>query len=642
MPSRLVWLAALTVCALVLWLLSREQDSDPDLPRVDPVQTTGAAPESSADSSEREPVPGPAGEDVTGEPADSEAAGAHGPAWSEVLVVDDFAKPVAACRLVAWRGAKFDRSVRAPGVDAVTRDGWTAADGVWRFEYEDGLRIWAEKDGVGRSGTVRVGRPGARQVVTLHRPIMVRGVVVEGVDTPVSGAAVDVSRSGGRFGGPRMVPDRVSTDRDGRFELDVGPGGLYSIRAEKGEVSTFPVRFDTISDESDHEIVLRFPGGFTLRGVVASEGADRGLGVVRAWSTMDDGTGFRVDNWKGTVKVGKDGAFELTLPKPGEYAAVWNPDRRLPSMVREFAVTTDRPVENVTLRSAPASEIAGTITRPDGMPVPGVHVYLRPDVDSVHPMDMDVRKLFGVVDAVTSSETGSFRFEDVHPGTPWRLTVCPRNDATELRVERSGLRAGDTNVSVLLSALELSGCYVTGRVVTAAGEPEEDFDLRWTRVLDAGGTRTSSGSVPDLSIEKERFRFGPVAPGTRCFVVADARPESGEIWSAASSLLTVDQDEVDVLLRVPELGRVSVLVKDAEGRPAPAVPVFGVPEPRPPWYRRFRRPQTSGEDGRMEWTLLHPTRWRFGVRRGADVVTERFVDVREGGLVSVELVLPPG
>ncbi len=435
------------------------------------------------------------------------------------------------------------------------------------------------------------------------------GGVVEGVvrrkdGTPAAGVKVMVMRG--------MMPDldhSTETDAAGRYRLEhlaPGPTTIMAMLVEPGAEGFDPsgLQVRAVTVEAGKTIRVDFPegaGGIALSGRVLEEGRP-----VPAQLTFVQESGGLV-----SAKSDEEGRYRVELPAAGTWSvAVMRLAGRSEREAGETRVLVARTTtrievpENVPALARdihlPAATVLGAAHDPEGNPVAGATVVLRP-ADEDETASAPVAR---------TGRDGTFRLRWVPEGTWTLVAMAPRHAWQETGPIDVGEK-GEVEVDVTLPPVE----PVPVRVADPSGNPVPGARVL---VLDA--------PVPDL---------GPlVGAGTdeNGLLQLDTLPEGSWQVAAVSPRFGIAVGEVIApapgtevqAISFEETAPVTLLVRDEGGKPVrgarlgslrpangpealPAVALAGF------LLGRQQGPVSDG-DGRLSLPPLPPGKWTGNVR----------------------------
>ncbi|MBL9079738.1 MAG: carboxypeptidase regulatory-like domain-containing protein [Planctomycetes bacterium] len=307
-----------------------------------------------------------------------------------------------------------------------------------------------------------------------------------------------------------------------------------------------------IQDEPSIEpLVARFRGLFTQGVYVETRAVRRELGRTQS---------------------APDGTFTITGLPPGRVFLDGRSDGwfvRTPGTAR-LAAGEIKP--GVELRAVPGGRVRGVVLGPDGAPLGGAHVSLRPGLNSFlgQITDRQYRWLETVSDA-----DGRFDLPGVPAGQGYTATAIAPAMALE---EVHGVDVREAQVTEV-TLRGHAGAFVAGRVVDGSGAPVANANVAMvyldiSRVLFSADGR----QAPITTDAAGRFAIEHVAAGRVAFVAAADRQAPSQI----EELAVVDHGRYeDLVLQLAEGVTVRGRVVDDERRPVAGAAVELRPFERP-------------------------------------------------------------
>ena len=298
----------------------------------------------------------------------------------------------------------------------------------------------------------------------LVKGVILRGSVIDGeTGKPLPNVAVATYGPHCPRSNAMCLPSK--TDEQGRFQFRVPPGGVwvYVQGIPEGYVHSEGCDADvTVKEGEEGEpVTLRVQRGGEVSGVVVDE---MGFPVTGATVTAQQ------EGWsQPSTTTGKGGRFTLTgLARKGEITVAAE-DKRVrteyPVKLRGDQLPTT-PLRLV-MKAAVKMKVTGRVVDPDGGPLRGVAVTM----ENTRPVGQGMYRTEPPRQTETN-EGGEFAFEEIEADS--RVTL--RAALGGHRYLRGGAvpeGGGETRTAEDLVLLPL-GQTVSGRVVTASGEPQPD------------------------------------------------------------------------------------------------------------------------------------------------------------------------
>jgi protocatechuate 3,4-dioxygenase beta subunit len=513
-------------------------------------------------------------------------------------VEDELGAPIAGARVTA----RLERDDVAPPWEAVA-----GADGAFALGAlpRDGqVRLGVEAEGyeaAGRRAVIARGPDDARGAplrIVLRRTGALGGVVREG-GAPVAGAAVALVGSG-------VWPARsVTTDADGRYRFSGVPGGVYELRATRGDAVSAPREGVTLLPGAAREDVdLSLAPGATLKGVVWDADGDRPI-VGAEILVGEEALSFAPR----AARSGEGGRFEVRGLRPREHGVGVRADGFVPQT--GIAARPGEAPLRVALRRA--ATIAGIVVDSRGEPVRGAQIEVAGTLESGAPV-------------LPTGGAEAFRASlfALQLGGPQPLRSAGELGVTAGRVPPIPLVP--SLVGTTGRAAELGGYAGGGAHEDAPAEPASLGGASGPGAGAAGsGFARAFASGPD-----GRFRVTGVPPGRIQLVVRHVRYAASVL---PPRLVTAGATLEDVQVVLDEGGWVDGRVVDARGFPMEAVRVELSSEREP-----YPRALLAGRDGRFEMRGVLGDVVLTAYPAGLPAVRER-VTVGSGARVEVTLRL---
>jgi protocatechuate 3,4-dioxygenase beta subunit len=489
------------------------------------------------------------------------------------VVVDDQGKPVAGVEI---------KAIIHPGARAMDR--WdsggsarTTAAGRFRIPRLAGgvahqLRLTRKGYAPATADVppAEPGSPSSELRIVLRKGRTASGRVVDSADKPVARAWVvlEPEPSGGMMirmmsGSDDSGRFEAVADASGRFELPDVPAGTFQLLAGGSGYAPITVPGLAVPEGSGATdlgtvVLVR---GVALEGYVTDP---KGRPVEGARISVEESGANPMMSRprppeESPVLTAADGFFRIADRRAGELLDV---EARRAGYAKGSAPGVQVPSEQpVRIVLQPSSAVEGRAADSDGKPVAGAQILLIADA----PAGLGRGFVMFSSDSVKetrSGDEGSFRIEDVAPGTYQLKAMASGRQAAD----RGGLevRSGQdlTGVEIVLT----SGGIVEGRVLSSgrpvAGariEMAEPSALGTSRMLIRAGTSSDGDGY---------YRLDGVAPGSRTFKA------QREGFSTAVRDLEVRPGENALDFAMEEGVEVSGRVVDDGGVPVPAARVF--------------------------------------------------------------------
>jgi hypothetical protein len=382
--------------------------------------------------------------------------------------------------------------------------------GTGRFEFtlsqSEGLSISA----VSRSHSINVFHPpgtlrdGQEIVITLHERAILRGRLVYANDGEgVSPASVSVYGAGGF--------DSRQTTRtllDGSFTLPYLGAGIFTVEASHDDSPGFVHSEQVqISGNPDEVVIVRFPGGDYLEGIVTDPDGQPIAGAIVVWhlyqpqSTQTDEEGrFRISRLYSETRI-----QQLTVSAEG-----YTPESRRSIQLKDG-------VQRFVLQ--PRSGIVLAVNWDDGTPVTDYGYRLLRE--GWNRTDLDP----GIHQIRVADEEGRTPLDGIDPGR-WKVEVTVfdgEGNATELRdAVEFELASGEKERVV---EVRISGGRTISGIVTLneGGPPLEGVRVQFLAPEFVGGSTgrpSESLNIPDVYTAADgTFQASGIPPGQQILVL---------------------------------------------------------------------------------------------------------------------------
>jgi hypothetical protein len=402
--------------------------------------------------------------------------GASDPAPCTLIVVDARDQPVPGARVQVWGegGTRTSEGKVQVTPGAPIGPIRYVTDGSGRCVVQPlrhHPRVFVEAAGVGTSGWVPL-RSRSGQTRELLIPLVpgatVTGLVLAPTGAPAAGATVTITEPTVTGAQPRSAGSLL-TDAEGRFEATIDGCGQHSFSARLGDLESRPQRLDAVRS-AVHEIVLRLPGDWVVRGVLLDpDGAPVAKAAVRLEPELSAASeGGRSRPTRLHAQTDAQGRFELPIDVPvagrltGSLGA-WEVAR--PPRVR---VDAAHPVVEVTLRLGASAWIAGRVEGFDAELLRGseVRAYAVP------------REKHQAFKETVLAADGSFRLGPLRDGGRYDVQAFLGADEARVAVVVHDVRAGTTGLVVTPDAEPVRAASIEMLVLSVAtGLPVPRFSV---------------------------------------------------------------------------------------------------------------------------------------------------------------------
>ncbi|HZM00597.1 MAG TPA: hypothetical protein VFD43_10135, partial [Planctomycetota bacterium] len=576
------------------------------------------------------------------EPAEEFGQGEHEAQELRLVVVDAQAVPVAGARVRVWdsedqamaEAATLQELVTdSRGRATVTMPGWTSV-------------LVADREGIGTSGLWRqlavmggVNLDGETTIPLL--PVSTLRVrVLEADERPSIGATVHFWRWGGGTGATPRTPRDAVTDAQGRVRCDVDAQAFVAMRAKDGERRSAEERFQA-GTGSEHEVVLRFPGNWSIAGTVVDAGQRPVAGAnVRLWLEFPgydiEGGVYPKENCYGVeAKSADDGSFRFAVPKLAGYTLLASAEGRPASDALSVPLDELHTNPSVMLMLPDPSVISGRLRSEADGPLADVLIRAGPSgnyfpLASLYAPTRQDR--FGRAEATTDAE-GRFRLEGLHPRGLYQLSCVPDSERSNRSATRSEVPAGTLDLDWVVSEADLVRAVVSGVVLSAEdGRPIESFTVAMIEQIERGflNTRGLAFSDPEGRFRLDSLRLGSTYSLS---VIAEGWARAEVPWWSAS------EQPYEVIVRLERPGTLEVEVRDALGSLASLAQVAVQLQTEAPPLS-WRHPLRTDDTGLARFETLDPglyhliatrgdSRAEADVTVGGGVVTRARLDLRQ-------------
>jgi 5-hydroxyisourate hydrolase-like protein (transthyretin family) len=426
----------------------------------------------------------------------------------------------------------------------------------------------------------------------------ISGSVVAGGDSPVADAKVTLVSQGNRTGKDNLT---VTTDKDGHFQIHDVPPGIYSV----GATAAGFVR-STIDMSSERYLASISSGKETTEFVVfmARETIVEGR-ILDADGSPSAGAQVRTYNLDGqpqytSSRVDENGHFKLTLAagryliagdyEPAEtdsirtfYPGVIDRQSAIPLKLDEGDAIRDLEFH---LQPATRVRVSGVVKDPfRTYSSYSGNAYLEPQGNASR-SSQDFSPSASV-ELLPGKEDPQFQFEAIKSGE-YNLFVVMSEAAGRFHLGKLPITIGASDVKDLV-VVARPGVDLKGRITTQGTNLPENAVMKPILIPapealpDLIQTVSGFGSVTFDS--RTEFTITNVPPGEYAVRLAGLPPDTalaetrkGTRRSINGSFSVSADSSEPLTLIVGQSGTISGIVTDANGRPAPMVPVLLLPE----------------------------------------------------------------
>ncbi len=299
------------------------------------------------------------------------------------IVLDDGGMPVADAqiRVAAGDGGGMGMMTFSNGpVSDDEPDALTGPDGWFTLEDQPltgKLNLNVTSTGYLKGGAAVPEVPNLEPVtITLEPSLTFSGVVLDGEGEPVPGADLGLTRTmAGGAGGMSMMmvmTEDATADADGRFEFDgLEPGKISISGSAPGFQETKIEGIEMVKGENREGFELSLtPGAVLIGQVLAPDGKpaiDAAVGIVKDGPEPEFGQG------PGRTATDGGGNYRLENLPPGPVSIEATHDSYVRT-VRDIDATEG--INSLDLQFEGGQQVTGSVTGPDGAPVPGASVRL--------------------------------------------------------------------------------------------------------------------------------------------------------------------------------------------------------------------------------------------------------------------------
>jgi protocatechuate 3,4-dioxygenase beta subunit len=301
------------------------------------------------------------------------------------------------------------------------------------------------------------------------------------------------------------------TGPDGRFTIsDLTPGSYMVIFAKPED---FVQQMKTLNAPA-HDITIELPPGGRVTGHVVDKGTHQPVTTFQAGVSLARSGGGMVIDMPAQLKsfTSDDGSFVLDNVPVGAVQVVAAAPGYTTARLTNITVEEGKTVADLELALETGVHLTGHVTGPDGSPLAGVVV--RPDSSAGGAIRM-IRQ-FGPEGVTTTDANGEYSMDQLEPG---QKSFSFSRDGYLPVTKSVDLSGREARLDAQLS----SGTRVAGMVVTDAGAPVADAEVRAQSALAGGGfhgARTDAGG---------NFSIEGLAPGHYTFSASKAGYADGTL-----------------------------------------------------------------------------------------------------------------
>jgi hypothetical protein len=312
-----------------------------------------------------------------------------------------------------------------------------------------------------------------------------------------------------------MVSSDASTTTvtapDGRFTLaDLSPGSYMVIFAKQED---FVQQMKTLNAPA-RDLTIELPPGGRVTGHVIDKGTHQPVTAFQAGVSLARAGGMTIDIPPQLKSfTSDDGSFVLENVPVGAVQVVASAPGYTMTRLTNITVEEGKTVADLELALDTGVRLTGHVTAPDGSALAGVTV--RPESSSGGAMRI-VRQFGGPDGATTTDANGEYSMDQLEAG---QKSFSFSRDGYLPVTKSVDLSGREARLDAQLS----TGTRVTGMVVTDAGAPVAEADVRAQSALAGGGfhgARTDAGGS---------FSIEGLAPGHYTFSASKAGYAEGTL-----------------------------------------------------------------------------------------------------------------
>jgi protocatechuate 3,4-dioxygenase beta subunit len=273
----------------------------------------------------------------------------------------------------------------------------------------------------------------------------------------------------------------TTTTPDGHFTIaDLSPGSYMVIFAKQED---FVQQMKTLNAPA-RDVTIELPAGGRITGHVVDKSTHQAVTSFQAGVSLARSGGGMVIDTPPMLKsfTSDDGSFTLDNVPVGSVQVVASAPGYTTAHLTNITVEAGKSLENVEVALETGVRLTGHVTGPDGSPLPGVVV--RPETSSGGAMR--VVRFNGGSDGVTTTDAnGDYSMDQLEAGSQKSFSFS--HDGYLQVTKTVDLTGRDARLDAQLSA----GTRVTGSVVTDAGAPVPDADVRASSAVAGSGFRAT-------------------------------------------------------------------------------------------------------------------------------------------------------
>lgn len=433
-------------------------------------------------------------------------------------VVDIDGVPLAGVEIMAFpAGDRRSQMFEMMGIGERGSETMAVSGEDGRFVIEDRtagdqLNVSGLKEGFTKGMVRGVTLPTDKPIeIVMQRASGISGRVVDADGSPLNEVTVTavpndaMAARRARLG----LGDSVTTDLDGRFELDGVAPGLNGLRAQKSGFQALQVSgFEVPAEQPLEGVELRLLKGADLVGSLKDADGEAVAGGVIL--IMDGNMGI-VDG--GFAQTDGDGAFQVSGLPLGKFIVSATQGGQKASQ----HITVEEGENTVELAFEVGLPVGGQVSDARGAPVQGARVTLRP-----------VEVTMTGYQAVESTADGSFRFEKVAAGD-YRLVG--QKEGVGIHQFEESIKVADAAIEGIQLRLG-GGARIVGRILGLS------YDEMNRVQISAGGTGSNEVTQPNF---EGMYRVDHVRAGS---VVVTARLSGSS--RTVQEQVTIEEGEVEV------------------------------------------------------------------------------------------------